>query len=221
MPKRDRYDLIVFDWDGTLMDSEARIVECLQGAAADAELPVPTRAAARDVIGLGLAEALHRLFPGSAAAQQEALVEHYRRRFLTDDTAGSLLFPGVAAMLEDLANQDLLLAVATGKSRSGLDRELERTGLGPIFQFTRCADEAHSKPHPQMLLDILDRLGMDAARTLVVGDTAYDMEMATNAGSAGLGVATGVHAPSRLLDAGALDCVNAADDLPTWLAGAA
>jgi len=213
----ERYDMIVFDWDGTLMNSEARIVTCIQAAATHAGLPVPTPEAARDIIGLGLRQAIERLFPGADDGLLNRLVEGYRAHFLGNDVAPSVLFDGVQRVLDELTRQGVLLAVATGKSRRGLDKELEETALGDYFSVTRCADETFSKPHPQMLLEVMEVAGMEPTRTLMIGDTEYDMQMARSAGTAGLGVSYGVHAPDRLLAAGALGCLDAIIDLPGWL----
>ncbi len=211
------YKLIVFDWDGTLMDSQARIVACLQDAARDVGVSVPNNAQARDVIGLGLQEAIARLFATTNTQQQAALVDAFRQHFLHQNTIESQLFPGVVEVLQNLHEADFLLAVATGKSRRGLDRDLQETGIAKYFVASRCADETHSKPHPQMLLDILDELGMPAPASLVVGDTEYDMQMARNAGAAGLGVTYGMHDLERLLAQGAHDTINAIDELIPWL----
>lgn len=213
------YQLLVFDWDGTLMDSEAKIVACLQAAAAEVRLAVPAESEARQVIGLGLKEAVKSLFPSADEDTRKGLAEAYRDHFLVRNKARSRLFPGVVDTLEALAD-DYLLAVATGKSRRGLDKELEESGLRPLFQATRCADEAFSKPHPQMLQDILEDLGMRAGDALVIGDTEYDMRMAVNAGSHGLGVSYGVHEPQRLLDSGALATLESFIEIPDWLARA-
>ncbi|MGD9255760.1 MAG: HAD-IA family hydrolase [Chromatiales bacterium] len=210
------YQLLVFDWDGTLMDSEAKIVACLQAAAAEMRLAVPAEKDARQVIGLGLVEALKMLFPEDDETTRKGLAEAYRDHFLVRNKARSRLFPGVTETLESLAD-DYLLAVATGKSRRGLEKELDDSGLRPLFQATRCADEAFSKPHPQMLEDILDKLGMRPSETLVIGDTEYDMRMAANAGSQGLGVSYGVHEPQRLIDSGALATLDAFSEMPVWL----
>ena len=211
------YKLIVFDWDGTLMDSQARIVACLQDAARDVGVPVPNNTQARDVIGLGLQEAIARLFSASNSQQQADLVDAFRQHFLHVNTIESQLFPGVSDVLHDLREANFLLAIATGKSRRGLDRDLRETAIAEYFVASRCADETHSKPHPQMLLDILDELGMPAPASLVVGDTEYDMQMARNAGAAGLGVTYGMHDLERLLAQGAHDTIDAIHELTPWL----
>ncbi len=213
------YELIVFDWDGTLMDSEATIVNCLQLAAKDLGVAEPEARRARDVIGLGLHQAVASLFPEASEAMVDALAQQYRKHFLREDREPSPLFPGAPELLQELASRDYFLAVATGKSRRGLDMELRHTGLGNFFHATRCADEAFSKPHPQILLDVLDRLGVDSQRALVIGDTEYDMQMAANAGSDAIGVSFGVHSPERLREQGALTVVEALQQVPEWLAG--
>lgn len=212
-----KYQLIVFDWDGTLMNSEARIVACMQQAARDVGVAVPGRDMAKNVIGLGLAEAVQHLFANEAPAHWPELVEAYRRHFLAGDLAPSPLFDGVREVISGLTEAEVFLAVATGKSRRGLDRVLDETGLGDVFSITRCADETFSKPHPQMLLDIMDHLGLRPQETLMVGDTEYDVQMAANAGVDALGVSYGVHEPERLLAHGALDCLEAIGELPGWL----
>lgn len=216
-----KYELIVFDWDGTLMDSEARIVTCMQRAALDLEIPVPSDAATRDIIGLGLAEAVQRLFPGRDPAAVHEIAEAYRRHWLGDAVEAAPMFAGAAALVERLHAAGHLLAVATGKSRRGLERSLDDSGLREYFHATRCADEAFSKPHPQMLEDILTDLDTAPAAALVVGDTEYDMQMASAAGVAAVGVGHGVHAPQRLMAQGAMHCFDDLHDLAAWLFGPA
>ncbi len=210
-------ELIVFDWDGTLMDSEGRIVACLQQAARDLGHEVPPPEQAREVIGLGLHQAVARLFPEADEAEVQRLSDAYRHHFLGDELAHSELFPGARELLEELAEAGYLLAVATGKSRRGLEKEFELTGLGGLFHVTRCADEAFSKPHPQMLLEILDFTGREPGAALVVGDTEFDMQMAANARVPAVGVGHGVHPPERLQAAGALAVFERLSDLPAWL----
>jgi phosphoglycolate phosphatase len=210
-----RFRLIVFDWDGTLMDSEARIVSCIQRAFVDVGRSPPSREAARNVIGLGLDEAMALLWPAGSAADRRHLIERYRHRFLAGKEAESSLFPGAHEALAWLSDQGYLLAVATGKSRRGLDAAMASTGLASRFHASRCADETFSKPHPEMLLQIMDELGM-AADTLMVGDTEYDMEMARNAGASALAVCHGVHDRERLLRHRPLDCLASLFDIPSW-----
>lgn len=216
-----RYQLVVFDWDGTLMDSAGRIVACVQAAAREAGVAEPSPEAAREIIGLGLDEAIDALFDRPADHLARRIRDAYRAHWLDDKLAPAPLFEGAGEMLAALEDQGYLLAVATGKSRRGLDKALRETGLGQRFVFTRCADEAYSKPHPQMLLDILERTGVDAADTVVVGDTEYDMAMAGNAGASALGVSHGVHEPGRLLRTGAIVCLDHLSEIPDWLEQAA
>jgi phosphoglycolate phosphatase len=212
-----QYDLIVFDWDGTLMDSETKIVRCMQAAAADTGIADPGADAIRDIIGLGLGEAMQVLFPEQPAARRTELVDRYRQHFLEIDATDMPLFPGVAHGLTQLADQGYLLAIATGKARRGLERVLGETALGPYFVATRCADEARSKPHPQMLEDILDLTGTDPARAVMIGDTVYDLEMARSARVDGLGVTYGVHARAQLAVHAPRAIVDSFPEVYAWL----
>ncbi|MGB5540944.1 MAG: HAD-IA family hydrolase [Gammaproteobacteria bacterium] len=209
---------IVFDWDGTLMDSEVQIVSCLHGAIADLGLPPMSDNTVKNVIGLGLREAVDALVPGRDDRFRQAFVEAYRRHWFASD--GSSLFAGAREMLDRLREQEFLLGVATGKARRGLIRVLEQTGLTEYFDATRCADETASKPHPRMLLELMDELGMAARQTLMVGDTEYDMEMATNAGAGKVAVRSGVHSEERLYRHGPLVCLDSVTDLPAWMSTA-
>lgn len=212
-----RYQLIVFDWDGTLMDSETRIVTCIQQAARDADMPVPDHDIAKEIIGLGLQEALAQLFPDHLPEERNQLLLAYRRHWMGDELPGAPVFDGVEMVLQGLESAGYLLAVATGKSRTGLDKALNDAQLGHYFAATRCADEAFSKPHPQILLDVLELTGVDAADALMIGDTEYDIEMANNAKVASLGVDYGVHGRERLLAKGALASLADIKALPQWL----
>ncbi|MDA8363623.1 MAG: HAD-IA family hydrolase [Gammaproteobacteria bacterium] len=212
-----RYDLIVFDWDGTLMDSERKIVRCMSAAAADLGLADPGADAIRQIIGLGLDEAMAQLFPQAPASLRQRLVERYREHFLGLDQTDMPLFPGVEEGLARLARDGLLLAVATGKARRGLDRVLHETGTGRYFAATRCADEALSKPHPRMLEDILEQTGVRRERALMVGDTTYDLLMARNAGMGALAVTYGVHSRAQLLECGPLGCVDSFVEVCRWI----
>jgi phosphoglycolate phosphatase len=212
-----KFKLLVFDWDGTLMDSEARIVSCMQKAFADQDLPVPGCDAVRDIIGLGLREAILVLAPGLPDETIDRLFDGYRSHFLHKSGAESPLFPGVEETLDLLAEQGYLMAVATGKGRRGLDRVLDETGLGRYFIATRCADETFSKPHPEMLNQLIEFAGVDPAETLVIGDTEYDMQMANNAGSVPMAVSYGVHEVPRLLQHAPMACLNSIRELPGHL----
>ena len=177
------FKLIVFDWDGTLMDSEARIVDCIHAAFADLGAPPPSARRPGTSSAWGWTRPWPRLWPDSGHAERQALVERYRHHFLVANATPTELFPGVMETLDWLRGRGYLLAVATGKSRRGLDLVLGTTHLGDYFQATRCADETFSKPHPQMLLEIMEELGTRGDETLMVGDTEYDMQMARNAGA--------------------------------------
>ena len=213
------YDLLVFDWDGTLMDSAHRIVTCMQRAARDAGHPVPGDAAVREIIGLGMREAVARLWPEAGAREIDDIIDAYRTHWLGDEIPASSLFPGAETVVRWAREAGYLLAVATGKSRRGLDKVLKETRLKDCFDMTRCADEAHSKPHPQMLQDILTDLDMLPERALVIGDSEYDMLMAANARVDALGIVHGVHETDRLLASGALGVLDELGALPAWLDG--
>lgn len=214
MPRR--FDLLVFDWDGTLMDSASAIAASIQAACRDLDLPVPGDEQARYVIGLGLADAMAHLLPGVDPAHFPAVLERYRIHFLQRD-AGTALFPGAAETVTSLHASGFLLAVATGKSRRGLDRALAATGLSPYFHATRCADEGHSKPHPGMLHALMSVLGTTSERTLMIGDTTHDMEMAHAAGVSRLGAAYGAHAKESLLGYAPIACLDDFAGLRQWL----
>lgn len=212
----ERFELIVFDWDGTLMDSAGAIVNAIVAACQDLDLPVPTQARARHVIGLGLRDALVHAVPDLPEHDYPRMVERYRHHFLSADHELSL-FPGAFDMIEWLAGQGRMLAVATGKSRKGLDRALAHSGLGPFFHSTRCADECFSKPHPAMLEEIMAELGVATTRVLMVGDTTHDLHMARNAGVAGLAVSFGAHPRAELEAAEPIDIVDTPAGLSQWL----
>jgi len=209
--------LLIFDWDGTLMDSQARIVACLRAAIRETGLPARDEAALRNIIGLGLREALMSLYPEADQADWDARVHHYRRHFLELDDTPSRLFEGAKSLIRRLHGQGHFLAIATGKGRQGLDRVLAETGLAPYFHATRCADESFSKPHPAMLLEILDMTGMAPDQALMIGDTEYDLQMARNAGVPSLGVTYGVHDRQRLQACQPLDCVDSVAEVGQWL----
>ncbi len=211
------YKLLVFDWDGTLMDSEARIVACIRAASADLGLAELPDTAIRNIIGLGLREAIEALYPGSSDEIHRGMTERYRHHFLTANLTPSQLFAGAAETLKLLEGKGYLLAVATGKGRSGLERVLEETGLRSLFHTTRCADETFSKPHPLMLTEIMDELGSEPEETLMIGDTEYDMLMARNARAPALAVSYGVHELERLLKHQPAGHIDAITELLPWL----
>ncbi|MEW5903138.1 MAG: HAD-IA family hydrolase [Pseudomonadota bacterium] len=192
-----RYQLIVFDWDGTVMDSTAVIATSIQSACRDLDLPVPSDEDARHVIGMGLNEALRHAVPAAPEEMYEPLADRYRHYFLAQDQTIPL-FSGARETIEELHAAGHALAVATGKSRKGLDRVLDSSGLRPYFLATRTADQTFSKPHPAMLLELMDELGMQPDEVLMVGDTTHDLQMAINAGVDAVGVTHGAHPEDQL-----------------------
>ena len=209
--------LIVFDWDGTLMDSEARIVNCMRAAITDLDLPERSNEQMKNIIGLGMVEALNALYPEYGEVEYRALTERYRHHFLEVNQTPSVLFAGVKEMLVDLHREGYFLAVATGKGRLGMDKAFRETETEQFFHVSRCADESFSKPHPDMLMYIMDFLGMEAEDTLMVGDTEFDLQMANNAKVQSVAVTYGVHEPTRLLEQRPLACVDNVAELHQWL----
>jgi phosphoglycolate phosphatase len=211
-----RFDLLIFDWDGTLMDSAGAIVHAIQAACTDLDLRVPDDAACRQIIGLGLTEALTALLPELPEAEHRRLVDRYRHHYLGQD--GEIeLFPGVVEGIAALREAGFRLAVATGKSRQGLDRAFVHSGLRDQFEASRCADESFSKPHPGMVLELLDAMMVDAGRALVIGDTSHDLLMAANAGVAALAVSYGAHEAEHLAEHAPLACVESFPDVRAWI----
>ncbi len=211
-----RFGLIVFDWDGTLMDSTAVIAGSIQAACRDLSLPVPSDEAARHVIGMGLVAALRHAVPEAPESMYEPLVERYRHHFLSQDEAIPL-YAGAREVVTELQNAGCWLAVATGKSRKGLDRALTSTGMHAYFHASRTADETFSKPHPAMLLEIMEELGAGPERTLMIGDTTHDLQMALNAGVAAIGMTHGAHPEAQLRELGPLALINDFAGLREWL----
>ncbi len=211
-----RFRFVVFDWDGTLADSTAIIASALQEACRDIGEPVPGDLAARYVIGLGLADAVRHVAPGLPRERYPDLVARYRHHYFARDPAIPL-FAGARDMLEELDTTGFLLGVATGKSRAGLDHALAQHDVGRYFTATRCADEGFSKPHPDMLLRLMERVGATPGETLMIGDTTHDLELARNAGVAALAAAYGAHAPEGLAQQPSLATVHSIPELRRWL----
>lgn len=212
------FRLLVFDWDGTLMDSIGTIVACTQATIRELELGELPERTIRGTIGLGLKETIDILSPGCDEELYGRILETYRQHWHSTYRDMPLLFGGVGEMLAALADEGYLMAVATGKSRRGLDYALEQTGLRGLFHATRTADEAFSKPHPQMLLDILDELGVAPRDAVMIGDTTYDLEMARSARTHGVGVTSGGHSREELERLGPLACLDQVVELAPWLA---
>ncbi|MEP7328619.1 MAG: HAD-IA family hydrolase [Betaproteobacteria bacterium] len=212
-----RFRLLVFDWDGTLSNSTSIIADAIQEACRDVGEPVPDRLAAQFVIGLGLADALRMVAPALPAARHPELSARFRHHYLAREE-DIPLFEGAFELLQDLEAAGYLLAVATGKNRAGLSRALIKNGLAARFHATRCADEGMPKPHPDMLLHLMDRLAVDAGQTLMIGDTTHDLELARNARTASLAVAYGAHEAASLSALGPEATAHSIPELRAWLA---
>jgi len=193
-----QYEVVVFDWDGTLVNSEAHIVASIEYAARVVGLPVLDYETIKNIIGLGMREALLVLYPELTNEQIVELRKHYSHYFFSKNVDQTMLFDGVLDTLGHLQASGLKLAVATGKSRNGLDKALEATGLKSYFEVERCADETKSKPHPMMLAQISEHFALPSAKMFLVGDTEYDLEMAARFGMDSVGVSYGVHDGARL-----------------------
>ncbi len=200
--------LLIFDWDGTLCDSLSRIALCVRCAAEEVGLPAPLEHEAREIVGLGLVDALEALFPGIHMDQILAMRDSYSRHFVKLDRKPSPFFEGVEATLEQLKSEGYLLAVATGKSRRGLDRVLKARNLSGFFHGSRCADETAGKPNPRMLHELLEEFRFLPEDALMVGDTEFDMSMAVNAGVSRVAVSYGAHSPDRLQKYQPLACLD-------------
>ncbi|MCF8178820.1 MAG: HAD-IA family hydrolase [Sulfuritalea sp.] len=211
-----RFELIVFDWDGTLMDSTGAIVASVQAAARDLGIQPPSDDRAQHIIGLGLIDALRHALPDLPADRYAEVAQRYRHHYMSRDS-DLRLFAGVVELIDELTQAGHVLAVATGKTRKGLDRAFEVCGLGPRFQSSRCADECHSKPHPQMLEELMEEFGIEPDATVMIGDTTHDLLMARNAGVAALGVAYGAHPRENLEAERPLFCAADVAQLATWL----
>ena len=216
MNRPRQFDLIAFDWDGTLFDSTTLIARCIQAACADVGTVVPSDEAASYVIGLGLAEALQHAAPGLTREQYPALADRYRHHYFARQHE-IVLFPGTLEMLAALKARNHWLGVATGKSRRGLDEALRSADLLRHFDATRTADETASKPHPQMLHELMAEFGVEPERTLMIGDTTHDLQMAMNAGVASVGVSYGAHAPEAFGSFAPRFVAHSVPELGEWL----
>ena len=217
MSRAARFPLVVFDWDGTLANSEDHIVASVLHAIEAMGLPDRTREQIRETIGLSMFEATQALYPGRGEEMHTRFIEFFRTHRRGDSEAVTELFPGVPETLQALRETGRRLAIATGKSRSGLERELNQLGLSVMFDAARCADQAASKPDPQMLNELMAELGYRPEETLMVGDTSFDLQMALAAGAGGVAVTTGVHSRARLLEFEPLAVLERIAELPPWL----
>ena len=215
-----RFDLIAFDWDGTLFDSTRLITRSIQQAVRDVGGRVPSDAQASYVIGMGLMQALAHAAPDVPVEQYERLGERYRHHYLARQHDISL-FEGVLTMLADLKSRQHWLAVATGKSRRGLDETLRHVELQGVFDGSRTADETAGKPSPQMLFELMREFGVEPERTLMIGDTTHDLQMALNAGCASLGVSYGAHDPAGFAALQPLHVAHSVRELHDWLTASA
>jgi phosphoglycolate phosphatase len=216
MTRTRRFDLIAFDWDGTLFDSTALIVRSIQAACADLGVDVPSAERAAYVIGLGLRDALEYAVPGLPHERYAELGASYRRHYFASQHEISL-FPGTLEMLHALKGRQHFLAVATGKSRRGLDEALASTELRGLFDASRTADETQSKPHPRMLQELMAELGVAPERTLMIGDTTHDLQLARNAGTPSVGVAFGAHDHETFAALEPLFVAHSTAELHDWL----
>lgn len=215
-PRPRRFDLIAFDWDGTLFDSTRIIVRCIQRAVVDVGGAMPSDKAAAYVIGMGLAQALAHAAPDVPKEKYAELGARYRHHYIAHQNDLSL-FEGVLPMLDQLKARHHWLAVATGKSRRGLDDVLDTVQLKGMFNGSRTADETAGKPHPRMLQELMREFGTDAQRTLMIGDTTHDLQMAINAGCPAVGVSYGAHEPGEFESLNPLFVANSVRDLHAWL----
>ena len=214
---KKKYSLLVFDWDGTLMDSQTQIVNCMKSAIIELNLESKTHAQISNIIGLGLDEAILALYPKMQDSQIKLTAQTYRDYYLYKDKTPSPLFDGVVDVLTELKEEGYDLAIATGKSRRGLDKGLTDTNTHDFFPITRCADETRSKPHPQMMEEILTDYNTEAANALMIGDSEYDLQLANNAKVDGFAVSYGVHSLIRLLKQDPVGFIDNITQLPEWL----
>ena len=211
-----KYELLIFDWDGTLCDSTGRIVDSMQQAARESGLRAVPDSAVQNIIGLGLPEAIRTVWPEINEEQMSPMKEAYARYFLKDSLVGMGLFPGAQELLRQ--QQDFRrLAVATGKSRKGLDRVLSDLGVGRFFAVTRCADETLSKPDPLMLKQILAEIGVPVERALMVGDTSFDLDMANAIGMDSVAMSHGAHDEAVLLACRPKAICHSINELSEWI----
>ena len=212
------YDAVIFDWDGTLMDSTHSIIESIQLASADLGLPVPPAMRASWIIGLSLETGLYKAVPELTAELMPRFLERYRHHFFQRDTSIKM-FDGAVAMLDSLRERTISISVATGKSRAGLDRVLKAVNLTHYFNTTRCADETQSKPDPQMLHEIMWELDLTPENVLMVGDTTHDIYMAHHAGMDSLAVTYGAHDVPTLEKSEPTVIVESVPEMREWIFG--
>jgi len=216
----DKHPLLIFDWDGTLMDSISHIVNSLQYAMRETGVEILSREQSKDIIGLGMREAIAALFPDYA--DDDGFIHRYTqnyKNYYREPSRTTLLFPGAQDILLELKDKGYMLAIATGKGRQGLDHVLQQTGLGYLFSSSRCANETRSKPHPEMINAVLDDTGFNYKQAIMIGDSEYDLEMASNAGVVSIGASYGVHSEARLRKHNPVTTIANITELPPILAG--
>ena len=211
-----QFDLIVWDWDGTLANSTGMITDAIVSAAAQVGLPALDPLAASNIIGLGLKESIHALFGNISAEKAQALAKQYTANYYAGESEIPL-FEGAADTIKTLHKRGFKLAVATGKGRRGLNLALEHCGLSPYFHATKTVDECFSKPHPQMLDELMDALIVRPERTLMIGDTSYDLHMASNAGVPAVAVTFGAQSQDKLNSYYSIAMFNQFSELRSWL----
>lgn len=209
--------LFIFDWDGTLLDSTGKIVSCMQRAIDELGFDPRADLDVKGIIGLGLPEAIRQLYPDIQPPDLDAMRQSYSRHFIDADATPCTFYPGVETVLDTLKTQGHQMSVATGKSRRGLNRVLGNLGMTEFFDATRCADETASKPHPRMVQELVAELNADTRDSVVVGDTAFDLEMASNAGVDSIAVSYGAHHRERLLSCEPIMCIDHFSELLEWL----
>jgi phosphoglycolate phosphatase len=209
----NKFDLIIFDWDGTLINTIDWIAHCLQKAVDDCGFAIPNLQEAKNVIGLSIHHAMQSLCPDADSATLNKLIESYTQEYLSKPLSRDDFFPGVYDMLVHLKQSGYQLAVATGKTRKGLEQVLTSTDTHDLFCITRCADETASKPHPRMLYEIMDYTQIGQHRTLMVGDSVHDMQMAVNAAVASIAVSCGSHTEEFLQKYNPLACLRQPTEL--------
>jgi phosphoglycolate phosphatase len=215
--RKNKYSVIIFDWDGTLVNSTARIVDSMQRASSNVGLPRLTNHAIQQIIGLGLPEALKRLWPEISAEQLQRMRIDYSANFSLHSDVPVDFFPQAHKFFEELQGLGYVLAVATGKTRKGLDEMLDGMKVRDVFDITRCADETTSKPDPHMLREILTELQLTSAQALMVGDTSFDLDMAKNIEMDAVGMTHGAHESSILLASGAKALCHDLNELLDWI----
>jgi len=211
------YKIIIFDWDGTVMDSVSKIVACMQAAFCDVGIPIPSTEAVKDIIGLGLSDAILQLHSDLQKKHLDLIKDRYSHHYVHQNNTASPLFPQASETLDALSKKGYDLAIATGKSRKGLDRVLSELEMKELFAFTRCADETKPKPHPAMVEEILEESGLRSHQAVVVGDTEHDMAMAKSAMVDRIAVSYGAHHVDRLKAYNPVLLIDNLEEILPWL----